>query len=116
MLAATGMQTHRKPLSKTFRRLLDNYDKQTFTGPPENVRDHVMASTQVRPAAPCSCCCVGLCWCRPGRFTALKGAGYFTVVAAYLSCAVFLTGNGAPSIQCVRRLFPVSSYLCVSIA
>ncbi|CAL8466376.1 g5912 [Coccomyxa elongata] len=46
VLAASGMQTHRKPLSKTFRRLLDNYDKQTFTGPPENVRDHVMASTQ----------------------------------------------------------------------
>ena len=49
VLAATGVQTHRKPLSKTFRRLLDNYDKQTFTGPPENVRDHVMASTQVQP-------------------------------------------------------------------
>lgn len=57
MLAATGVQTHRKPLSKTFRRLLDNYDKQTFTGPPENVRDHVMASTQVQPQPFSLLCC-----------------------------------------------------------
>ena len=46
VLATSGMEK-RKPLSKTFRRLLDNHDKQTFTGPPENVRDHVMAATQV---------------------------------------------------------------------
>ena len=47
VLATTGMEK-RKPLSKTFRRLLENHDKQTFTGPPENVRDHVMAATQVK--------------------------------------------------------------------
>jgi len=52
ILATSGMEK-RKPLSKTFRRLLDNHDKQTFTGPPENVRDHVMAATQVRTRVSC---------------------------------------------------------------
>jgi hypothetical protein len=27
-------------------RLMDNYDRQSFTGPPENVRDHVMAAVR----------------------------------------------------------------------
>ncbi|KAK9812688.1 hypothetical protein WJX72_002071 [[Myrmecia] bisecta] len=43
MLGATDQR--RKIISKPFRRLHDNYERQTFTGPPENVRDHVMAAS-----------------------------------------------------------------------
>ena len=50
-LANSNLDPKRRPLSKPFRRLLDNYERQTFTGPPENVRDHVMASTRVRGGA-----------------------------------------------------------------
>lgn len=44
-LASGGVLDRRKVLSKSFQRLLDNYERQTFTGPPENVREHIMAST-----------------------------------------------------------------------
>lgn len=30
--------------SKSLKKLMDNYDKQTFLGPPENVRDHMTAA------------------------------------------------------------------------
>ncbi|KAK9794329.1 hypothetical protein WJX73_000840 [Symbiochloris irregularis] len=46
VLAAPDFDPKKRPISKPFRRLMDNYERQTFTGPPENVRDHVMAATR----------------------------------------------------------------------
>mmetsp|Transcript_8699 Transcript_8699/g.32066 ORF Transcript_8699/g.32066 Transcript_8699/m.32066 type:complete len:918 (+) Transcript_8699:109-2862(+) len=44
-MALTGHDSKQRVISKPYRRLLDNYERMTFTGPPENVRDHIMAAT-----------------------------------------------------------------------
>lgn len=39
-------EQRRKVSSKPFRRLLDQADRQTFMGPPENTRDHIMQASK----------------------------------------------------------------------
>lgn len=44
-IAALGVaESKKRAISKPLRRLFENYEKQTFIGPAENVRDHIMAA------------------------------------------------------------------------
>ena len=45
-MAANPHNVKRRMVSKSFHRILDAYARQTFTGPPESVRDHIMAATR----------------------------------------------------------------------
>jgi translation initiation factor 3 subunit C len=45
-IAQFAHDSRRKVISKAFRRMFDYYERQVFTGPPENVRDHIMAAAK----------------------------------------------------------------------
>ncbi|MBA0823524.1 hypothetical protein Goarm_020251 [Gossypium armourianum] len=45
-MAGNTLNAKHKVISKTSRQLLEVSERQTFMGPPENVRDHVIAATQ----------------------------------------------------------------------
>src|ERR1700712_1245205 len=51
-LAASGSSPDMKKrvISKTFRRMLEYHERQIFTGPPENTRDHVMQASKALAA------------------------------------------------------------------
>ncbi|MCJ1302634.1 Translation initiation factor 3 subunit c [Hypocenomyce scalaris] len=52
LLAQTGSSPDIKKriISKTYRRLLEFHERQIFTGPPENTRDHVMQASKALAA------------------------------------------------------------------
>jgi translation initiation factor 3 subunit C len=45
-MAAAGPAAPKKIISKPFRRLLEYNERQVFTGPPENTRDHIMGAAK----------------------------------------------------------------------
>jgi len=52
LLAQTGSSpdVKKRIISKTLRRMLDYHERQVFTGPPENTRDHVMQASKALAA------------------------------------------------------------------
>ena len=45
-LAVPGSESKRKVISKPFRKLFDYSERQSFCGPPENSKDHIMAASR----------------------------------------------------------------------
>ncbi|RUS32482.1 eukaryotic translation initiation factor 3 subunit 8 N-terminus-domain-containing protein [Jimgerdemannia flammicorona] len=45
-MAAAGPDAKKKVISKPFRRLLEYNERQVFSGPPENTRDHIMGAAK----------------------------------------------------------------------
>jgi len=46
MARSDGVASHNMTISKHFRKYYTQYSKQVFTGPPENTREHVLASAK----------------------------------------------------------------------
>ncbi|EGF78398.1 hypothetical protein BATDEDRAFT_13212 [Batrachochytrium dendrobatidis JAM81] len=55
-MALHAHESRRKVTSKAFRRMLDFNDRQIFIGPPENVRDHIMAAAKSMAAGDWKSC------------------------------------------------------------
>lgn len=49
-MAAAGPDAKKKVISKPFRRLLEYNERQVFSGPPENTRDHIMGAAKALAA------------------------------------------------------------------
>lgn len=45
-LARGTLGANQYVISKQFRKYLTSYNRQKFTGPPENTREHIMAATK----------------------------------------------------------------------
>lgn len=45
-MAQNALDTKKKVISRTFRNLLDYFERQVFTGPPENTRDVIMTAAK----------------------------------------------------------------------
>jgi translation initiation factor 3 subunit C len=45
-MAASAFDSRKRPLSKTFRKTMENSERSAFTGPPENTKDHVIAASK----------------------------------------------------------------------
>lgn len=43
-MAANTFDTKKTPISKNYRKLLENYERSTFLGPPENTRDIIVTA------------------------------------------------------------------------
>lgn len=56
-MAANAHDVRKKIISKHFRRLLDYSERQVFTGPPENSRDHVMQAAKALSVGNWKECC-----------------------------------------------------------
>ena len=45
-MAAPGYDAKKRVISRSFRRTMDLYDRQVFTGPPESPKDHIIAAAR----------------------------------------------------------------------
>ncbi|CAG8474157.1 18812_t:CDS:2 [Acaulospora morrowiae] len=48
--AGSNLEARKKVISKPFRRMLDYNERQVFSGPPENTRDHIMGAAKALAA------------------------------------------------------------------
>ena len=54
--AGNDPELRKRIISRPFRRMLDYTDRQVFSGPPENTRDHIMQASKALQNGDCSAC------------------------------------------------------------